>query len=222
MLASMSLRFAEEILLLALDDESGKLHALPEGSLNLAVAGALIMELAFLGALDTDDKNLQVLSREKTGDPLLDDVLADIPEESPLAIQRALNAVSADADKWKKRLFDELKNKGILNQEEHRLFFVLKERRYPVIDDAEEQEVKSRIRDVVTDPDAIPDPKDVVIISLMDACDLGPVVFDEVELEKYDQRIQTIAKMDFVGQALSAAVNRIQQALLEVMAYSGM
>lgn len=218
----MSLRFAEEILLLALDDKSGKLHPLPEGSLNLAVAGALIMELAFKGVVDTDDKDLQVLSRESTGDPLLDDVMADIPEESPLTIQRALNAVSNDADKWKSRLFDELKARGVLKQEEHRFLFVLKERRYPVINNAEEQEVKSRIRDVVLDPSAIPDPKDVVIICLMDACDLSSVIFTEAELEKSKPRIETIAKMDFIGQALSKAVNKIQQALLEVMAYSGM
>lgn len=218
----MSLRFAEEILLLALDDQSGKLHPLPEGSLNLAIAGALIMELAFKGSLDTDNKNLQVLSRESTGDSLLDDVMADIPEESPLSIQRALNAVSTDAGKWKERLFLELKSRGILKQEEHRFLFVLKERRYPVINDAEEQEVKSRIREVVMDPEAIPDPKDVVIICLMDACDLSSVVFTEEELESHKGRIQTIAKMDFVGQALSEAVNKIQQALLEVMAYSGM
>ncbi|GHC00137.1 GOLPH3/VPS74 family protein [Cerasicoccus arenae] len=218
----MSLRFAEEILLLALDDKSGKLHALPEGSLNLAIAGGLIMELAFSNVIDTDDKSLQVLSREKMGDQLLDDVLAKIPEESPLSIQRALNAVTADIDTWKSRLFDELKERGILQQEEHRFLFVLKERRYPVIDDREEQEVKLRIREVVLDHEAIPDPRDVVVICLMNACDLSSVVFSEHELEQHRARIETIAKMDFVGQALSQAVNKIQQALLEVMAYSGM
>ncbi len=218
----MSVRFAEEILLLALDDQSGKLHPLPEGSLNLAIAGALIMELAFKGAVDTDDKNLQVISRDPTGDELLDAVLADIPQESPLSIQRALNAVSADTDKWKERLFDELKSRGILKQEEHRFLFVLKERRYPVVDDREEEEVKARIRSVVLDAEAIPDPRDVVIICLMDACDLSGVVFSTEEQETHRARIQMIAKMDFVGQALSQAVNRIQQALLEVMAYSGM
>jgi len=94
----MSLRFAEEILLLALDDETGKLHAVPEGSLRLAIAGGLIMELAFAGIVDTDDKHLDVLSRQTTGDALLDDVLAQIPEEKPLSIQRALNAVAEDGD----------------------------------------------------------------------------------------------------------------------------
>ncbi|WP_309399839.1 GOLPH3/VPS74 family protein [Cerasicoccus maritimus] len=218
----MSLRFAEEILLLALDDESGKLHPLPEGSLGLAISGALIMELAFAGVLDSDDKNVTVISRDSTGDALLDDVLAKVPQESPLSIQRALNAVNSNIDGWKTALFEELKQRGILKQEEHRFLFVLKERRYPVIDDSEEQEVKSRIREVVLDHSAIPDPRDVVIICLMDACDLSSVVFTDEERAANKQRIETIAKMDFVGQALSQAVAKIQQALLEVMAYSGM
>jgi len=218
----MSLRFAEEILLLALDDETGKMHAVPEGSLRLAIAGGLIMELAFAGVVDTDDKNLEVLSRDSTGDALLDDVLARIPHEKPLSIQRALNAVAEDGDEWRQRLIEELKGRNILTQEEHRLFFVLKERRYPVINNQEEQEVLTRIRDVVMDPAAIPDPRDVVIICLVDACDLNGVVFTKEELEKYQERISQIAKMDFIGQALSRAVNKIQQALLEVMAYSGM
>ncbi|MGE9296546.1 MAG: GOLPH3/VPS74 family protein, partial [Puniceicoccales bacterium] len=219
---AMSLRFAEEILLLALDDTSGKLHAVPEGSLRLAIAGGLIMELAFSGVVDTDDKNLEVLSRQPTGDALLDDVLKRIPEEKPFSIQRALNAVSDYGDEWRRRLIDELKQRGILTQVDHRLFFVLKERRYPVVDNKEEQEVLSRIREVVLDPEAIPDPRDVVIICLVDACDLGPVIFTEEELKANQERIEQIAKMDFIGQALSRAVEKIQQALLEVMAYSGM
>ncbi|MEO0795048.1 MAG: GPP34 family phosphoprotein [Verrucomicrobiota bacterium] len=218
----MSLRFSEEILLLALDDETGKLHPVPEGSLRLAIAGGLILELAFKGAVDTDDKNLQVLSRESVGDPLLDDALAKIPEESPLSIQRALNAVSAEGDEWRKRLFEGLIERGVLQQEEHRYLFVLKERRYPVVNDQEEQEVLSRIRSVVLDDSTIPDPRDIVIVCLMDACDLSNVVFSEDELAQHKERIEQLAKMDFVGQALTKAVNQIQQALLEVMAYSGM
>jgi len=82
--------------------------------------------------------------------------------------------------------------------------------------------VLSRIREVVLEHDAIPDPRDVVIVSLVNACDLGGVVFSEDELQQHRERIAQLARMDFVGQALSQAVARIQQALLEVMAYSGM
>lgn len=222
MLGDMSLRFAEEILLLALDDATGKLHPVPEGALRLAVAGGLIMELAFAGVVDTDDQALHVLSRASTGDALLDEVVAVLPAEESLGLARALSIVAADHERWKARLFDELTTRGILRREEHRLLFVLHERRYPVVDDREEQEVRARIRAVVLDAEAIPDPRDVVIIGLVEACDLGKVVFSDEELESCRERLRTLSKMDFVCQALGRAVNQIQSALLEVMAYSGM
>ena len=39
---SFVLRFAEEIILLSLDDKTGRLHALPERALEFALAGAVL------------------------------------------------------------------------------------------------------------------------------------------------------------------------------------
>jgi hypothetical protein len=36
------LRFSEEILLMALDEKTGRLHAMPERALEFAIAGALL------------------------------------------------------------------------------------------------------------------------------------------------------------------------------------
>lgn len=217
----MSLRFSEEILLLALDDKTGKLLPLPERALDLALSGGLLMELAFANRVDTDQKNFMVVSREPTGDVILDQVLA-LLEEDQLTITRALSQVAAKSDQWRRHLFADLVRKGVLAQEEHRFLWVLKERRYPVIDNREEEEVKSRIRTVVMDPEAIPDPRDVALICLMKACDLSSAVFTEEELEEVSPRIDQLSRMDFIGQALARAINQIQEAILEVIAYSGM
>jgi pyruvate/2-oxoglutarate dehydrogenase complex dihydrolipoamide acyltransferase (E2) component len=90
------------------------------------------------------------------------------------------------------------------------------------VDNREEREVRARIRDVVLDPDTIPDPRDVVLIGLMDACDLSNVVFSEDELQQAGERIKKIARMDFIVQAIAKDISEIQQAILEVIAYSGM
>ncbi|MBC2595695.1 GPP34 family phosphoprotein [Ruficoccus amylovorans] len=218
----MSLRFAEEILLLALDDSSGKLHPLPDRALDLALVGALLMELAFAGKIDTDEKELAVLDREPTGDDLLDLVLGAMPKDRDrLPIQNALSAGLRNIGEVRKKLFEGLIAKGILKQEKCRFLWVMPERRYPVIDGSQEAEVKSRIREVILSG-AIPDPKDVVIICLMKACDLSPYVFTEQELEKARPRIAEVAKMDFIGQALARAIQHIQAAILETIAYIGM
>ncbi len=223
MFAAMSLRFAEEILLLALDHKTGKLHPLPERALDLAVAGALLMELAFDNRVDTDQKNLMVVDRSPGEDPLLAQVLASLPADvDQFSISQALANVSDHSHQWKQALFQSLVERGILRQEEHRFLFVLKERRYPAVDDKEEREVMARIREIILTKDAIPDPRDVVIICLMDACDLSTVVFSDQELEQCRGRIKDVSKMDFIGQALAQAIRDIQEAIFEVIAYSGM
>ena len=45
------LALAEQLLLLALDDETGKLLPLPDRSLDYALAGAIIADLARVGRL---------------------------------------------------------------------------------------------------------------------------------------------------------------------------
>ncbi len=218
----MALRFSEEILLLALDDATGKLHPLPERALEFAVVGALLMELAFAHKIDTDDKELTILDRSACGDPLLEEVLTLLPSDvDTLPIHQAISLTRVKAPEFKEQLFQGLLDKGILKQEEHRFLWVLSERRYPVIDGREEDEVKSRIREVVLQ-DAIPDPKDVVIICLIVACDLAPYLFSAEELDKARPRLEVVAQMDFIGQALARAIQQIQNAILEGISYMGM
>ncbi|MEM9227194.1 MAG: GPP34 family phosphoprotein [Verrucomicrobiota bacterium] len=216
------LRFSEEILLLALDDATGKLHPLPERAIDFATVGALLMELAFANRVDTCDKELNIIDRSPTGDALLDGILTALPKDTDsLPIPNAITAALVKATDFRQALFQSLIAKGILKQEEHRFLWVMHERRYPVLDETEEAEVKFRIRDVILN-EAIPDPRDVVIICLMHACDLSQYIFSEQELERVRQRIEQVSKMDFIGQALATAIQRIQQAILESIAYMGM
>lgn len=217
------LRFAEEILLLALDDKTGRLHALPERALEFALAGALLAELAFIDRLDTDTTQVFIKDAKPMGDPVLDLALASLPKDEPkLTIQKALARIALKAGPIKEILFAELIRKGILQQREQSYLWVLRERRYPMVDDREEREVRARIREVVLTPGEIPAPQDVILIGLMDACDLDHFVFTPEELERSAERIKQICRMDFIVQALARAIGEIQQAILEVIAYSGM
>jgi hypothetical protein len=217
------LRFSEEILLMALDEKTGRLHAMPERALEFAIAGALLAELAFMNRIDTDTTDLFVHDTSPIGDPLLDLALASLPRgESKMSIQKALARIALKAGPLKELLFASLTNKGILQKREQSYLWTMRERRYPVIDDREEVEVRARIRNVVLHPDSIPDPQEVVLIGLMDACDLDYFVFSPEELDHYSDLIKQICRMDFIVQALTRAIGEIQQAILEVIAFSEM
>ena len=71
------LRFAEEIILLLLDDD-GRFARLPSWSLHYALAGGVLMDLALENRIDTDLEKLILVDSTPVGDSLLDPTLADI------------------------------------------------------------------------------------------------------------------------------------------------
>ena len=80
------LRFAEEILILVLDEERGDLAtSLPPRSLDLALAGAVLMDLALEDRIDTDIERLMLVDATPVGDDILDPALADIAGGRPVA-----------------------------------------------------------------------------------------------------------------------------------------
>ena len=83
------LRFVEEIILLLLRDEDGRFIQIPTWSMDYAVAGAVLMDLAMENRIDTDLHNLILIDETPVGDPLIDPILADIagggmPRHPPL------------------------------------------------------------------------------------------------------------------------------------------
>ena len=78
------LNCAEELILLAIDDESGAFYRMTNVNFNLALVGALLMDLGLRNRVDVDLEHIFVLSKEPTGDPILDKILKLIsaPEAS--------------------------------------------------------------------------------------------------------------------------------------------
>jgi hypothetical protein len=217
------LRYSEEVLLLALDEKTGRLHPLPERALEFALAGAVLAELGAVQRITTDAAKLTIKDSSPTGDTVLDTALSFLPKNEPtLTIQKALARIALQAEKLKPLLYADLVKKGILQQQDKKFLWALRERRYPVIDDREEREARTRIRDIVLNPAALPGPKDIVLIGLMDACDLDGFIFSPEELERSAERIKQICGMNAIITALTKAIGEMQQAILDVIAYSGM
>ena len=79
------LRFAEEIILLLLNDDDGRFARVPSWSLNYALAGGVLMDLALENRIDTDLEKLVLIDSTPVGDNLLDETLADIESEEAQA-----------------------------------------------------------------------------------------------------------------------------------------
>lgn len=212
------LSFAEELILIALDDEKGKTISMPTMSLEYGLAGALLMELALNNKIDTDLTHLMLIDSTPTGDVLLDKILGIIGKsDAQKDAKYWIKEIVANIENIKEILIEKLVEKRVLKIEEHKILWFFHTRRYPVINNKEEKEVKKRIREIILN-DLIPDPKDVVIVCLIDACDLVGEVFSKEERGIALERINQISKMDLIGQAVSKAVNEFQRMITSAIA----
>jgi hypothetical protein len=207
------LRFSEEIMLLLLDDESGEFAHIPEWSLRYALAGAVLMDLALENRIDTDPKRLTLLDPTPVGDDLLDPTLESISKSTEVHdichwIEHVAENAYSIRDKSMKRLI----LSGILESRDDRFMWVFRSRRYPIVDGKAEREVKLRIMEVLFS-DVIPDPRDIVIICLADACGIFRSLLSKQELKLASTRIEQVRKLDLIGQAVSQVVWNIEASL---------
>ncbi len=203
------LRFAEEIVLLSLRDDDGKFIPVPVTSMQHALAGAVLMDLALENRIDTDTENLILIDSTPTGDSLLDPTLEMIAAGSQRDARHWIDQVAKTGDEIRSESLNRLIQRGILEQHEERFLWVFRSRRYPMIDGREEREVKLRIMGVLFSDD-LPDPRDIVIICLADACGILRHLIPKRELDKARDRIEQVRKLDLIGQAMIQAIHDIE------------
>ena len=207
------LRFAEEMMLLVLHDDNGKFARVPDWSMNYALAGGVLMDLALENRIDTDLKELHLLDATPIGDNLLDPLLEDIAQDDEGHDARYwVERAAGRADEVRERALQRLVDGGILEQRDDRFLWVFKSRRYPTVDGTAEREVKLRIMGVLFS-DEIPDPRDVVVICLADACGLFREILSKRQAEEATDRIAQVRKLDLIGQAMAQAIRDIEVTL---------
>ena len=207
------LTFPEEIMLMLLEDEDGKILHVPELTLRCVLSGAVLMELALKNKIDTDLSQLVVIDSSPTGDEMLDPTLQMIVESDEVNNGKYwVEKCALNADEIKKMALDRLIEKKILEKVDDRFLWVFRTRRYPVVDGKAEQEVKLRILDLLFS-DKLPNPRDIVIISLVEASGIFKHLLSESEHKRSLERIKQIRNMDLLGRAVTNSVRDIEASL---------
>jgi len=209
----MVLTFAEEIMLLLLDDERGTLIPIPDASLKCALSGAVLMDLALANRVDSDLERLFVVDKTPTGDPILDPSLAKLAAgPTDKDAKYWVQTLAADGEDIREAALASLVARGVLRREDEKFLWVFATRRYPAVDGKADREVKLRLMGVLLGDD-IPDPHDIALLCLADACGIFDELLGERELEAARPRIEQVRKMDLIGQAMSKALWDIQASI---------
>ena len=207
------LRFADELLLLLIDDRQVGLIPVPARSLACALAGALLMDLALEGRIDTDPDALRLLDSAPLDDDLLDPVLAEIAQADAVQPARFWVAhVAERGDAIRDQTLARLTAHGILEAEEGGYFArvpsVALTRRYWLPGGGGmRDDVQLRVMRALFSDD-VPDPRDVVIVGLADACGAFDRLLSPSELVVAQERIALLGRRDWIARAVAEVVWR--------------
>ena len=206
------LTLVEEIILLMLNDEDGRFVRVPSWSTEYAIAGGVLMDLAMEDRIDTDLENLILLDSNPVGDSLLDPTLDDVSKGEKNNVRFWVEHVSQHAYELREEALSRLVGHGILDRQDDKFMWVFKSRRYPTIDGTIEREVKLRIMGVLFS-DEIPDPRDIMLICLADACGIFRELLSSTESRQASDRIEQVRRLDLIGQSMSQAIQDIEMSI---------
>ena len=206
------LSFAEEIYLLALDENTGKIIPdMRNPVLGTIIIAAILVELAFLGKITTDKEKLYILDPTETNSPILNDVLKILKEshKESAKIKIVLKALMSHAKRLEKLVLSELLEKGILKEVDDKILWIFPDRRYPLVDHKEIVNVELRIRKLILSDDKA-DPKDALLVSLLDAAKLFAKILFEGEEFSYRERIKELSKMSNIGEQAKELIYKLR------------
>jgi len=208
------LSLAEELLLLALNDEKGTVLMAGATGLPYGLAGALLVELIAAGLLRIEGKALVAAPSGSARDEILDGVLSEIRSAKRTRdIKHWVGKVGRSGRKIKAKLAERLVAKGILRKEEKRLLLIFPTTRYPQVNPRPEYGVRERVRAALRGMTP-PDERTAALISLVHACDLVGPLFEKGERREAKKKAKEISANQPVGSAVARTVEAVKAAVI--------
>ena len=207
------LSIPQEFITMILNEQSGYFHQVEGWTLNCATIGAVLADLSLKSRVDTDEETIFLLDSTKTGDDALDLCLAEIASNpSPQEPRYWIERLSVHSEDIIDITLNHLVHLEIMTHHEGGFYttnhcdWYAELLQYPNSETVGKY-INSRIQRVVF-TDSIPDPRDSLIIGLLNACDVTNLIFDELG-EEQEQRIELICKIEKINRVISTTVKQV-------------
>lgn len=202
---------AEDLLLIATDDATGKI-TVSSMQLDPALAGAVLMELVIMGrvGLDGDDRpKVVVLDPEPMADPVLDVAVRSLLDKGPV---RPAPAIGVLTKGLRGRLNESLAERGILRREAGRVLGVFPTTRWPTQDSGPEANVRGAlVAALVTGVE--PDGRTAAVISVLTAAGMLGAVVDKPDLKLAKARGREISAGNWATDTVRKVIQEAQAAI---------
>jgi hypothetical protein len=211
----MTTLIAEDLLLLMLDDDSGRL----EGAtyLDTGIGGAVLVELAMADLVEVV-RGSGMWARAKVvataAAPPSDPLLAEALEVVRTKERSANDLVTRLGRRRREVLLERLQQRGILEEREDRVLGVIPRRRWPTVDSTHETDVRRRLGDVLV-RGVRPDPHTAALVSILSALDLAHKLVDREGLSAREvrKRARAVADGDWAAKAVKDSIQASQAAI---------
>ena len=194
-----SIALAEELLLLAYDDETGKATGSRIG-LDLGMSAAVLVDLALAGRIAYIDGYLKVMDPSPIGDPIADAVLAKAAADEPHTPAQWLQRLR---HRLRIRVLEDLVARGVVRDVDETQMGHIHVHRYPTTDPAYEAEIRTRLAEALTG-NSFCDERTAALATLLCATRMEPALrLPPEEAARAHERLEQIA----AGAGFSGSAN---------------
>ncbi len=210
----MTLTLAEQLLLIATNDEKGSLLMAGSTAVPFGIAGALLLELTIAKRLLWQDRRLLVVDHASVDDALADEALDIIASaRKARTAEYWVTRIARKIKRIDRRVFEQLVGKGILTQVEKHFLWVIPYQRYPERDPRPEHQVREMLYDTISGRIA-PTERVLALLSLVHACGLLQEIVPKGERRSAKKAVKVLLESEPVGKAVSAVVQEINAAVM--------
>ena len=207
------LTLLEEVVLLAVDENTGQLKSALGCGTSYALAGAVLFDLALAGKIDTDTEELTVTDSAPIGDATSDRILTAMQSRTDLTtVRQWVEELVRRHGDLEGVALQSLIARGILRHERTRRLWIIDIERFPLVQSKPQRHVKDRLSQAIL-RDEIPDTRDIMLVSLVSACGLLGLVLGDGALSLRRERIDTLCGLETISRKIIAAIRSLEAAL---------
>jgi Golgi phosphoprotein 3 (GPP34) len=166
-----SVALADELLLLAYDDETGR-STVPHIALDLGMAAAVLVDLVLHGRVEVTNRTVRTINPSPTGHDTADKILARIAGEEPMSVASWLQRLR---HRLRESLLASLVSRGIVRDQDETAWDFIHLHRYPMVDPTAERDTRARLAEALTG-NSVPDERTAALATLVAAVRMEPTL----------------------------------------------
>ncbi|MBD3353345.1 MAG: hypothetical protein GF364_17825 [Candidatus Lokiarchaeota archaeon] len=202
---------AEELLLLGLDDESGKLAASAAGSLHYGFAMAMLMDLTFRDAIVMLNGKIEVNEDFIIDDPILESVFLQIKEHKDIKeLEYWLDHFSRGYKDFRDSIFNRLEKDKVIGREIIKKLEIFRVVRHPLLEPEIKHDLLTAIQEVLLGKREA-DTRIIALLNLVEVTNLIKSIFIKDFINEALKKIDKLTKTEIIGKKIFDFITALEE-----------